>query len=44
VAYGLGAALEAFPAPGLSISARVAWRGVGGAHAAEVVVATAVYF
>jgi hypothetical protein len=44
VAFGIGAALEWFPAPELSISPRVALRGAGAALAAEGVLAVAAYF
>ncbi|HEX9051491.1 MAG TPA: hypothetical protein VF841_13250 [Anaeromyxobacter sp.] len=44
VAFGLGAALEWFPAPELSVSPRVALRGAGGTLAAEGVLAVAAYF
>ncbi len=44
VAFGIGAALEWFPAPELSVSPRLALRGAGAALAAEGVLAVAAYF
>lgn len=44
IAFGLGAGLEWFPAPDLSLAARAAVRGAGGALAAEAVLAIAAYF
>ncbi len=44
VAFGIGAALEWFPAPELSVSPRLALRGAGADLAAEGVLAVAAYF
>jgi hypothetical protein len=44
LAFGIGAALEWFPAPELSVSTRVALRGAGAELAAEGVLAVAAYF
>jgi hypothetical protein len=44
LAFGIGAALEWFPAPELSVSPRVAVRGAGAELAAEGVLAIAAYF
>ncbi|HET8542858.1 MAG TPA: hypothetical protein VFL83_23500 [Anaeromyxobacter sp.] len=44
VAYGLGAGLEWFPVPDLSVAARAALRGAGAALGAEGVLGLAAYF
>ncbi len=44
IAFGLGAGLEWFPVPDLSVSARAALRGAGADVAAEAVLAVAAYF
>jgi hypothetical protein len=44
LAFGIGAALEWFPAPELSVSPRLALRGAGADLAAEGVLALAAYF
>jgi len=44
LAFGLGAALEWFPTPDLSLAARGGLRGTGAALAAEAVAALSAYF
>jgi hypothetical protein len=44
VAFGVGAGLEWFPAPDVSVSARAALRGAGAELSAEAVLGVAAYF